>query len=571
VKKVLCALVVSGCLAGGAWAESPADGRFGQLAATFLESYLRHNPEAATTLGDHRFDGQWSDLSAAGVRQNLDSQAQLLRQLREIPKQELGPENQVDYDILDHHLEAQLWSGRELQELRWNPLVYNPGPALYALVARDFAPAPQRLESLALRLEKLPKLLEQARSQLDNPPLIHTQTAIQQNDGNLAFLRNDLEPFFQQAPELRPRLEAARSQAILALEDYGRWLEQDLKPRSRGDFRLGPDRFRKKLFYTLESSISAEELARRAEADLRVTQATMAQVARPLYKSYFHEDDASLSNSEVCRKVLDRLAEDRPNSQTIVPMAEQSLKQATAFVAQHKLVSLPGEECKIIEMPEFSRGVAIAYCDSPGPLEKGGDTFYAIAPTPSDWSEERVVSFYREYNRAMMDNLTVHEATPGHFLQLMHANRFKAPTRIRAVMQSGTFVEGWATYAEQLMVEHGYGGPEVKMQQLKMRLRLILNALLDQKVHIGGLQESEAIAWLKREGFQEDGEATGKWRRACLTSTQLSTYYLGNCEINDLVVAYRKRYPKSTSLEMHDRILSFGSPASRYVHRLLFP
>lgn len=571
MKKQVLAFVLSCCFASAGWADPSAEQRFGQLATGFLDSYLSHNPEAATTLGDHRFDGQWSDFSRAGVERYEKYQAQLLHQLKAIPKDQLGPENQVDYDILSHHLEAQIWNVRELRELRWNPLVYNPGPALYALVARDFAPAPVRLESLALRLERLPKLLEQARSQLDNPPRIHTETAIQQNQGNLSFVRDDLEPFFDQAPELRPRLEAARKQAVLALEDYGRWLEQDLKPRSRGDFRLGPDKFRKKLFYTLESSISAEELARRAEADLSLTQATMAEVARPLYQTYFGMDAAALSDSEVCRKVLDKLAEDRPNSQTIVPMAEQSLKRATEFVAQHKLVSLPSEECKIIEMPEFSRGVAIAYCDSPGPLEKGGDTFYAIAPTPSDWPEERVVSFYREYNRAMMDNLTVHEATPGHFLQLMHANRFKAPTQIRAVMQSGTFVEGWATYAEQLMVEYGYGGPEVKMQQLKMRLRLILNALLDQKVHIGGVAEAEAIAWLKREGFQEDGEATGKWRRACLTSTQLSTYYLGNCEINDLVVAYRKRHPSSSVQEMHDRILSFGSPASRYVQRLLLP
>ena len=167
-------------------------------------------------------------------------------------------------------------------------------------------------------------------------------------------------------------------------------------------------------------------------------------------------------------------------------------------------------------MPEFKRGQAIAYCDSPGPLEQSGKTFFAVAPTPNDWSAERKASFFREYNNFMLRDLTVHEAMPGHYLQLAHSNEFRAPTFVRAVFQSGTFVEGWAVYTEQLMAEAGYGGPEVKMQQLKMRLRVDCNAILDQGIHTANMSEQEALDLMMKEGFQQEGEAVAKWKRARL-------------------------------------------------------
>jgi uncharacterized protein (DUF885 family) len=557
----LCLLL----LTAGVGAES-ADEKFAQLAREFLDGYLELNPETATTLGEHRWDGCWSDVSRAGVERSRLFQLEYLRRCAELADASLGPENRVDRAILEHHLRSQLWSLDELREYSWNPLLYNPGPALYALVARDYAPWEQRLQALAARLEGMPAWLGQARSMLRDSPEIHCRTAIAQNAGSLSFVEKDLDEFVVHASlGLQKRLAAARQAAAQALKNHGQWLEQDLLLRAHYDFRLGPERWARKLYFTLESDISPEALAKRAEQDLRETQAAMVAVARQLAPQA-----AQLSDHEVCRKVLDELANEHPTSENIVSLAEACLQRATDFVGTHQLVTLPPEPCKIVEMPEFNRGVAIAYCDSPGPLEKASTpTYYAIAPTPKDWSSERSLSFYREYNCYMLDDLTVHEATPGHFLQLMHANRFVAPTRLRAVMQSGTFVEGWATYAEQMMVEHGYGGPKVKMQQLKMRLRLILNALLDQKVHLQNWQEDQVVAWLRKEGFQEEGEATGKWRRACLTSCQLSTYYVGNVEVNDLVRDYRLRFPQHKVGQMHDKILSFGSPAVRHIRRLL--
>jgi uncharacterized protein (DUF885 family) len=213
-------------------------------------------------------------------------------------------------------------------------------------------------------------------------------------------------------------------------------------------------------------------------------------------------------------------------------------------------------------MPEFRRGVAIAYCDAPGPLENGGETFLAVAPTPRDWTAERVESFYREYNSAMIANLLVHEAMPGHALQLAHGRRFRGSTPVRQVFMSGSFIEGWAVHAERLMAEAGHGGAAVRLQQLKMQLRMTINAILDFEVHAGDMSERAAMELMTTRGFQEEGEASGKWRRACLTSAQLSTYFVGYMELSDL-------FAHMGPVEQFDPVLSHGSPPPRVLQGLL--
>ena len=544
---------------------SADDAEFNRLGSRFLEGYLRLSPETATVLGDHRYDARWTDYSPQGIAEAERFYQTALDDAKKIDPGGLSEVNRIDREILIGNVEGILFGLRELKEYRWNPLVYNPGSALYPLMARDFAPLSERLASLGGRLDGVPALLRQAKANLQSPPKIHTETAILQNKGAISLIQKDLDTFVAQVPGAAEKLAGPRKRAVEALQEYGRWLEQDLLPRSTGDFRLGKALWTKKLGYTLESDLSPEEILARAQRELELTQKEMETVARKLYRG----NPEGLSRKAVCKAVLDELAKQHPNNQTIVRQAAEDLARATQFVRAKNIVTVTDDECKVIEMPEFARGVSIAYCDSPGPLEKKGETFYAIAPTPADWTPQRVESFFREYNDYMLENLTVHEAMPGHFLQLMHANRFQAPTRLRAVFQSGTFVEGWATYAEQVMAAHGYGGPEVKMQQLKMRLRLILNSILDQKVHTAQMTEPEAIRLMTEEGFQEEGEAAGKWRRACLTSTQLSTYFVGNSEVNDLVKDYRAAHPQAAEREVHDRVLSFGSPAPRYIRRLL--
>jgi uncharacterized protein (DUF885 family) len=356
----------------------------------------------------------------------------------------------------------------------------------------------------------------------------------------------------------------------VALEDYKKWLQNNLLPRSDGNFRLGAEKYRKKLRFALVSDLPMEEIMKRAKSDLQQTQTAIFETALPLYKKYFPNADSAVlaDKHKVTAAVLDKLAEQHPNDATVVDFAKQIVGEATDFVKSQDLVTIPDVPLAVIAMPEFKRGVAIAYCDAPGALEKTGNTFFAVAPTPKDWSRERKESFFREYNNFMIRDLTVHEAMPGHYLQLAHANEFHAPTLVRAVFQSGTFIEDWAVYCEQMMAEQSYGGSEVKMQQLKMRLRAIANAILDQSIHAGNMTEQEAMALMMKETFQQEGEAVAKWKRARLTSAQLSTYFVGVSEHLDLREAAKMKFGDQFDLKKyHDQVISYGSPPVKYVRK----
>ena len=560
----------------GACANSSAEDPnrvFVSLADEYIETYLRMYPETATVLGDHRYDDRLNDYSFAGVKASIELDKTCLESLLGIDPARLDRVNRIDYYILKNHLEGTIYRLETLKEYEWNPLAYNVGGAIYNLVARDFAPLDKRLQKVKARLETIPRVAALAKANVKNPPRVHTETAILQNEGTISLIRKGLDEFVAQVPGSEGDLKDAREKAAAALEYYGSWLQNDLLPRSNGEFRLGEDRFRKKLGYTLDSNLGMEEILQRAEADLAATQSDMFETALPLYRTDFPGEpveDTVDGRKKVVKAVLDKLAESHPTNETIVDRARSCLEACTDFVSKNRLVRVPDEPIKLIVMPEFQRGVAVAYCDAPGPLEPDAETFFAISPTPKEWLETRVVSFFREYNDYMLRDLTIHEAMPGHYLQLAHANRFKAPTMVRAIFASGPFVEGWATYSEQLMVEKGFGGPEIAMQQLKMRLRMIINAIIDQKIHTAGMTEQEAMALMMNEGFQEEGEAAGKWRRACLTSTQLSTYYVGNLEVTGIRRAYEMKHGPGGNLEsFHNKLLEFGSPPPKYVRELM--
>ncbi|MFT5784448.1 MAG: hypothetical protein ACI9JE_001774, partial [Candidatus Krumholzibacteriia bacterium] len=568
-------VVISCALLGVASCDSSnpkEDAKFTALVEAHLDQMLRLNPEWATNLGDHRFDAAVSDLSETGFAERVEFNEATLSALKEIDASKLKVANQVDHAILRENCESVIFEITELREHQWNPTIYNPGDGLYNILARDYAPLNERLAAVKSRLEALPQSLVAARENLNNPPRVMTETAISQNPGVINLIMDGLQEYLAEVPEMNEEFSKPRAAAIAALNDYGRWLETDLLPRSNGDFRLGEKLWSKKLAYSLSSGLSAAEILAAAEVALQETRDEMYDIALPLYREYFggHVDDKNPGRDNLIRRVLTRLSEDRPTNTTIVEEARAGLVEITEYVTDHKIATVPNDPVEIIVMPEHQRGFSIGYCDSPGPLEENGTTFYAISPTPKRWTESRAESFYREYNDYMLKNLTVHEAMPGHYLQIAHANKFQADTPLRAIFSSGTFVEGWAVYAEQVMVEAGYGGPEVHLQQLKMRLRVIINAIIDQKIHTAGMTEGEAMEMMMVDGFQEEGEAAGKWVRASLSSTQLSTYYVGVLEINGIRRDYEAKYGAGENLqEYHDKLLSFGSPAPKHARMLL--
>ncbi len=551
-------------------AGTAADAAFDKLAQACIEELLVTGPEGATTLGDHRFDDKLTDYSPAARAANEASLRRNLAALARIDTAGLTGANRIDAQILKLNLERSLFALTEERGWEWNPLYYSGSLAnsIYPFTSREFAPAAQRLKSAQARLEAMPRVIAQIKANLRNPPRVHTETAIQQTTGAINLVRTGLDPLLAQAPELKAQLAPAQEKAIAALTDYKAWLEKDVLPQANGSFRLGPELYRKKLRFALDSDLSPEQILARAEQELATTTAALYATARPLYEKYFPTADRSqpLAPDKVIRAVFDKLAEKHSDDDTIVPLAKRITEEATAFVKAKRLVTVPDKPLKVVVLPEFQRGVAVAYCESPGALEPNGETFFKVSPTPADWTPQRKLSFFREYNDYMVYDLSVHEAMPGHYLQLAHANEFKAPTLVRAVWSSGTFVEGWAVYTERVMADAGFGGPEVKMQQLKMRLRAIINAILDQKVQGGAMTEKEAMDLMMNRGFQEEGEAAGKWRRAVQSSTQLSSYFVGAIEHDDMRAAAEKKEGAAFDLQKyHDRVLSFGSPAVKYV------
>lgn len=549
------------------------DATFHALAARFLQRLLELRPDLATALGEHRYDAKWPDLSVAGAAKEREFLSSVKHELDAIDRTRLGTEARVDHAILSNQIELSLYTNGELKTAETNPLEWTGliGDALDPLLARDFAPLRDRLQSLASRLEGVAPVVAAAKARLREPAKVHTETAIEQNKGLVALVTTGLEEHLRKSPESRTRVEAAAKKARASLEEFQVFLERDLLPRSRGDFRLGRERFEKKLRLVLDDpELSPEELLRSARALLEETREKMADTAAEVWPTILTgpvpKHDTKEAKKALVKAVLAKLAEDRPTDATIVAEASRMLVEATSFVRERDLVRLPEEQCRVIEMPEYRRGVSVAYCDTTGPLEAKQESFYAIAPTPKDWPKARVASFYREYNRSMLRDLTLHEAVPGHFLQAMHQNRFKSD--VRAVFSSGPFVEGWAVYGEWFMAKHGFGGAATRLMREKMVLRLSANAILDHEIHAGGMDEKQALALMKDEAFQEDGEAVGKWKRARLTSTQLSTYYYGFRELLRLRLATEKQ-PGFSERKYHDALLAHGAPPVRHLKVLL--
>jgi uncharacterized protein (DUF885 family) len=538
-----------------------------RLAEEYVDDLARRHPDAATELGDHRFDELLPDVSEAALADERRVLDRFAARLTDLDGPALEPELRVDAALMAGDVARRLFEIEELREHTWNPLLANPGSAIYMLLARDYAPLPERLHSLAGRLARVPDALAAARASLGRMPKVHLETAITQFDGTIALVAEAAAGAVG-ADAAVAEVDQARPAALDALATHRDWLAGRLaelsdaeSPDGRRGFadpRLGQELFSRKLSLTLQAAADADAILARAEADLERVTEEITRVA------------AGLGGTP--REVLDRLGAAAPDESTILAFCTQALAAQTAFVRDHDLVTVYDDPVELIDMPEINRGVAVAYCDPPGPLEPTPlPTFIAVSPTPSDWTADRVASFYREYNRHMVHNLMVHEAMPGHYLQLAHARRFTGSTRVRAALWSGSFVEGWAVYAEELMADHGYPGEgdaaAVRMQQLKMQLRMVINAILDARVHAHGMTEAQALALMTGRGFQEEGEAAGKWRRAQLTSAQLSTYYVGYTEVSDLAAELAKT--GLDARDAHDRMLAHGSPPVRLLRTLL--
>jgi len=579
VKRVLLAVAFL-FTASATFADSATDDTFENLADEYISDLINFSPVFATYVGDHRADHELDQVDGAA---RVEVRALLLEYITAIDAlnfDDLTRANQIDAEILMNQLNSDLWAMDELQEWAWNPLYYinTSGSSIYSLVARDFAPIEKRLRNATQRLLKIPRFLEQSRAQIEpgRVPKIHAETAIKQNPGLTSIIDSMIVPAMAVlSAEEQAELNAAIELAKNAVADHQTWLEEELLPRAAGEFRIGAKLYDTKLAYALSSPLSRKDITARAEQEYTAVRNEMYEVAKTVYAdkhpyTTFPDDPDEAYKQTIIRAALEQAYAVLPPADGIVEVAKEQLQQAIDFVVENNIVTMPDEPVEIIIMPEFQRGVSIAYLDPPGALDKDQPAFYAVAPLPVDWSEEQVQSFLREYNMYSIQDLTIHEGVPGHYLQIALSNRY--PSLLRSVLWSGPFVEGWGVYAEQMMISEGYVNhdPLMKLINLKWYLRGITNAIIDSAIHVDGMTRDAAMKLMVEGGFQEEREAALKWVRAQLSSAQLSTYFVGYQEHIEMRAAVEEAWGDEFTLRRyHDQALSYGSPPVKYVRALM--
>src|SRR6478735_1478500 len=551
-----------------------ANQRFQQLGQSYIEALTAQDPVLATQLGDHRHDGELPGIDAKARAARAAKDKDLLRSLGKIDRTGLTPDSQVDYALLKNALEYDLWDIQTQQTWARNPQYYNweASNGLYLLVARDFAPWPQRFQAIVSRMEKLPAFLAEERRQLDpkRVPKVYAETVAKQNAGLMEVVDTALLPEVERSGVPRTRFDAALANLKAAVAEHQTWLDTVLVPSAAGDFRLGPALYDRKMKFELMSSMTRPELKAKAQAAFADTRAEMERLARTF------PDCAKGTQQKAIECALGKSYARRAARDMLVPTARQTLAQATDFVRAKGFVGMPAAPVQVVLMPKFNQGNSVAYDDPPGALEKDQPNFYTISPIPDDWTDAQAKSFLTEYNLYMIHDLSIHEAMPGHFLQLDHANANDDP--LRAVLQSGPFIEGWAVYGEGLMAEQGYLGGDAtedgklfKLTMLKMRLRSITNTLLDIGIQTEGMTREQAMELMTKGAFQQEREAAGKWLRASLTSVQLLSYYTGFEEHMALREEAKRRWGNQFTLRRYnDEVLAHGSPPVKYVRALMF-
>lgn len=539
----------------------------------WLDEEFKHRPLEATRLGDHRFDHLLDDVSPEARRANLERWKKTLEELpTRIRFKELSRSGQIDFEIWTHQLVKDIWLAQNTRAFEEDPRVFNDyiSESVYLLLAQSTAPRADNLRNAKERMKQIPRVVAAAKASLKNPPSVIVETAIKQNRGAISFYQSGVFELAGETPALSGLRDEAKK-AVAVLQDYQMFLEKELLPRATGDWRLGKERFFKKVELELDAGISAEEVLKEAEGEAARVEAEMYVIARQLWAERFPKiaapPDDEAGRRATIMKVLDSTTKEHGKPENLVKDAATTAEGIKKFIRERDILKLPEpDRCQIIEMPEFQRGNSIAYLNPAPPLDPKAGSFYAISPPPREWSPKRVASYMEEYNKYILQILTIHEAYPGHYVQLEYSNRH--PSLVRRVLSSGVFAEGWAVYIEQVMLDEGYGKGDLalRLNQLKWYLRAVCNAILDYQMHVGGMTDEEALRFLMFRAFQSEAEAILKIIRAKQSSAQLSTYFVGRMAFQRLRRRTQNELGEEFSLgRFHEACLMHGTLPVKYL------
>ena len=553
------------------------DARLATRFQEWLDDQCKRHPMFATYLGNHDYDNQLDDLSPQARAEDLQNDTRVLNELKQqVDLKRLSRNAQIDLEIWQHFLEYRIWQATNSNDFANDPRVYLTyvSDSVFTLLTQSTLPKHRNVENASKRIAQIPSIVQAAKQSIGQPPKILTEIAIKRTDGAIAFYESDIFKLAEESPQLSP-LQAPSRSAAASLKDYKKFLEQEVLPRSKGDWRIGKEKFAKKLELELDAGLTAAEVIQAANAEADRVEQEMYYVAKQLWHTIFVGQslppDDQQGRRDTIRKVLGELGKEHGKPDTLVQDAQKTVSAIKEMIVRKKILTLPDpDQCDIIEMPEFQRGFSAAYLNPAPALDPNAKSLYAISPPPTEWPAERQEAFFKEYNKYMLQILTIHEAYPGHYVQLDYSNRVRSP--IRKILSSGVFAEGWAVYTEQMMLDQGYGEGDLalRLHQLKFYLRAVLNAILDYSMHCTEMSDEQAMELLVGRGYQTEGEAFGKVQRAKQSSCQLSTYFVGRTAFYRLRQNVQRARGENFNLqEFHEQVLNCGTIPVKYLQELV--
>lgn len=578
-------------------AAEAASQKFAQLSDQFVKDSLALQPVSASYAGYHKhldpktgqsveLDAQLDDMSLAEMARLRDFYAGWRERFRrETPVSSLSPEDAADWQLIDDQIGLSLLELDHIQAYRHHPTVVVEliGNSIFLPLSQNYAPKDVRVGQVLARIGQIPRLLDQVKAYLSDADPIFITTAIQENEGNMDLIQNTVLGEIDPNSPLKAEYFKVALPAIAALKDFSGWLKNHLGKRSSHlDFRLGKDLYDQKFKLVMETSVTPEEVLASAEQELKDVRAEMLRLALPMHARMFpdHGDHPDLKGrdreNKIIGEVLDKIAQDHPRRDELQAAVQADLENIRQFIREKKIVSLSSREnLKVIPTPEFMRGIySVAGFAAPPPLEPDAEAQYWVTPIDPQMPEEQAESKLREYNSWVLKWLTIHEALPGHYIQFEHLNSIQPERRrlIRALYSNGAYVEGWAEYIAQVMMDEGFlnNDPRFRIEMRKIRLRVLANAILDVRMQTMGMTDAQAMDLMTQDAFQTRAEAEGKLTRAKLSSTQLPTYYVGLHEW----LAFRKRYQAAAGkkfdiLKFHDAVLDEGPLPVPVVEKLV--
>ncbi|HQV78783.1 MAG TPA: DUF885 domain-containing protein [Chitinophagales bacterium] len=562
------------CFISNGYAEENSNTSFDSYKKAFINRLWKIYPDWATNVGYHKYDSMLYVPNGKQRKIELNFYTSELEKLQAFSYNTLSDANKIDFKILEDFYNYGLWQINQYKSWQWNPADYNIGSSFSIILSENYAPLKKRLTNVFIKLKNVPQYYEAAKQNIQNPSAEHLQLAIDQNEGSLSVFETDYVIAVKKMnfyPETEALYLKRGADAVAAIQSYIQFLKdfKNITPRS---FRLGKELYSDKFKYEIQSAFTSDEIYEAAINRKIYLHQEMGKIAKSLWPKYFGNLSAPENDLFLIRKIIDTISMQHVKAADFQTEIEKQIPALTTFVKEKNLIYLdPKKPLKVRKEPAYMAGVAGASISSPGPYAKNGTTYYNVGSI-ENWTAERQESYLREYNQYILQILNIHEAIPGHYVQLVYSN--KSPSIIKSIFGNGAMIEGWAVYSELMMMENGYGygidSSEFWLMYYKWNLRTVCNTILDIGVHTKNLSEKDAMDLLINQAFQQQTEAEGKWRRVQVTNVQLTSYFTGFYEILQLRDHLKEMQGNAFNVKkFNEQFLKYGSSPVKFIKEIL--